>query len=77
MVNLGLIGTAKGWKVVVGGCAGSSPRIAQLLAQELDIGEAIDLVDQVITLYKKHQKKERIGKMIESMGGIDAFEAEL
>ncbi len=75
--DLGLIGTPKGWKVVIGGSAGSSPRIAQLLAQELDNGEAINLVDKVITLYKSHQKKQRIGKMIESLGGIDAFEAKL
>ena len=75
--DLGWIGTPKGWKVVIGGSAGSSPRIAQLLAQELDEGKAMDLVDKVITLYKKHDKKQRIGKMIESLGGIDAFEAKL
>ena len=75
--DLGLIGTPKGWKIVIGGSAGASPRIAQLLAQELDDGEAMDLIDQVITLYKTHPKKQRIGKVIESMGGIDAFEAEL
>ena len=75
--DLGLIGTPHGWRLVVGGCAGVMPRIAQLLAKDLDDNAAIDLAGKVIARYQKHPKKERIGKMIESMGGIDAFQEEL
>ena len=39
--DLGLIGSSKGWKVVVGGSVGASPRVAQLLAQDLDNGQVL------------------------------------
>jgi NAD(P)H-nitrite reductase large subunit len=74
--DLGLIGTPKGWKVAVGGSAGASPRVAHLLAQDLDDGQTLKICDQVISYYKNSDTKKRIGKIISDMG-IEAFKNEL
>ncbi len=74
--DIGLIGTKKGWKVVVGGNSGSKPRIAQLLAEGLSDDEAIELVKKVIDRFKEHKKPQRIGKLINDIG-IDRFKKEI
>jgi len=70
--DVGLIGTAKGWRLLVGGCASSRPRIGQVLAENLSDEEALSLVDKVITYYKNQGKKQRLGAMIDEIG-FDAF----
>ncbi len=75
--DLGLIGTPKGWTLVVGGSAASRPQIAEALKKELTDDDALSLIEKVISRYRKHPKKERIGKMIRSMGGVDTFLNEL
>jgi NAD(P)H-nitrite reductase len=74
--DVGLIGTSKGWRVVVGGCAGAKPRIAQVLAENLNDEEAIDLVDRIINYYRAHAKKQRLGEFIEEIG-FEKFKAEV
>lgn len=73
--DLGLIGTPKGWKIVVGGCAGALPMIAQAVADGLNDEQAIEVIDKIISYYKKHYKKERIGKLISNIG-IESFKKE-
>ncbi|MGH2272783.1 NAD(P)/FAD-dependent oxidoreductase [Anaerohalosphaeraceae bacterium U12dextr] len=72
--DVALIGTAKGWKVMVGGNGGARPRLAQELAKDVSTEEALAIVDQVIQYYKTHadKKHRRIGVMIDEMG-LDAF----
>ena len=74
--DLGLIGTLKGWKVVVGGNAGASPQIAQLLCEGLDDQQVLDLADKIISCYEKHDKKERLGRFISRIG-INALKKEV
>ncbi len=74
--DIGLIGTKKGWKIVVGGNSGSRPRIAQLLADGLTDNEALELVKKVIDRFKEHTKPQRIGKLINDIG-IDRFKKEI
>lgn len=71
--DVGLFGTAKGWKLLVGGCGGARPRIAELLAESLDDDQALDLIDKVIEYFKANGKpKERLGRTIERLG-MDAL----
>jgi len=72
--DVALIGTAKGWKVMVGGNGGARPRLAQELAKDVSTEEALAIVDQVIHYYKAHadKKHRRIGVMVDEMG-LDAF----
>lgn len=74
--DLGLIGSAKGWKVVVGGSAGASARIAELLIQDLDDQQVLQVCERVIFYYKNLDKRQRLGKIISDMG-LDAFIKEL
>jgi NAD(P)H-nitrite reductase large subunit len=74
--DVGLIGTSKGWKLLVGGSSGVKPMIGQVLAENLSDEEALDLVDKVISYYKAHGKKQRLGEFINEIG-FDKFKAEL
>ncbi|MCD6561773.1 MAG: NAD(P)/FAD-dependent oxidoreductase [Deltaproteobacteria bacterium] len=73
--DIGFIGTAKGWKIVVGGNAASKPMIAQVLAKDLSDDDALVLVEKVIEGYKKHTKPQRLGKLISEIG-LEEFKKE-
>jgi len=70
--DLGLMGTAKGWKVLVGGNAARKPRLGEVLAEGLSDDEAMALVDKVISYYKANAEKQRIGEFIDEIG-FDKF----
>lgn len=74
--DLGLIGTSKGWKLLVGGCSGLKPRIGQVLADNLSDDEVMNLVEKIINYYKAHAKKQRLGEFIDEIG-FDRFKAEI
>lgn len=66
--DLGLMGTAKGWRVLAGGNAARKPRLAQVIGEELSEEEALALVDRVIKYYRANAKKQRLGEFIEEIG---------
>ena len=67
--DIGLVGTPKGWRVLVGGCGGAMPRIAEVLAQRLNTDDALALLDKIVEYYRDNAKpKERIGRMIQRLG---------
>ncbi|WP_394356948.1 NAD(P)/FAD-dependent oxidoreductase [Candidatus Methanocrinis natronophilus] len=66
--DLGLMGTAKGWTVLVGGNAARKPRLGVVLAEALSDEEALALADKVIKYYKANAEKKRLGEFIEEIG---------
>jgi NAD(P)H-nitrite reductase large subunit len=75
--DVGLIGKANGWTLVIGGNVGAKPRIAQELVDTLNDEQALEKISQVITYYKENaQKGERLGKMIDRIG-FDSVKAAL
>lgn len=66
--DLGLMGTAKGWTVLVGGNAARKPRLGVVLAEALSDEEALALADKVIKYYKANAEKQRLGEFIEEIG---------
>lgn len=67
--DIGLVGSPKGWRVLVGGNGGMNPRLADTLAQRIESDQAVNLVEKMIEYYKANaQPKERMGKMIERLG---------
>ena len=73
--DVGLVGMAKGWKVVVGGNGGGKARLSQELAKDLTDDQALELVDKIIAYYKANGKPhQRIGAMIDKMG-FEQFKA--
>src|SRR5512137_1319209 len=74
--DVGLIGTSKGWRLLVGGCSAGKPRIGQMLAENLSDEEALALIDKVVHYYKDHAKKQRLGEFIEEIG-FDKFKQDV
>ncbi|NIA08809.1 MAG: NAD(P)/FAD-dependent oxidoreductase [Nitrospiraceae bacterium] len=74
--DIGLIGAKKGWKLVVGGSAGSRPTIAQVLAEGLTDDEALDLIKRVIDRFEIHTRPQRLGRLISEIG-IDTLKKDI
>lgn len=67
--DIGLIGTKKGWTIVVGGNSGGNPRIADILAEELTFDEAFEQVGKFIAYYQENgEKKRRTARFVEKLG---------
>ncbi|HWR06997.1 NAD(P)/FAD-dependent oxidoreductase [Sporomusa sp.] len=67
--DLGIMGTPKGYTVMIGGNAGIKPRLANVLAENVPQEDVIPLVDKIVNYYKEHAKSyERLGNMIERLG---------
>jgi len=70
MVNdIGVMGTAKGFTVYVGGNGGITPRLAEKLIEHQTAEQVLHLVDQIMDYYKANaQTNERIGKFMDRVG---------
>ena len=72
--DLGLVGAAKGWRVLAGGFgSGLKPRLADLIATDLTDAEALAAAPGLVQ--EKNQKK-RLGRIIDDIG-LDTFKTEL
>lgn len=72
--DVGLVGTVKGWMVLVGGNGGAKPRLAQELVRDLSTEQAMTILDKVVQYYKTHadKKHRRLGMLIDEIG-FEAF----
>ena len=66
--DIGLIGTKKGWNVLVGGNAGIKPRLGNLIAENLSYEEVLNLMGNIIDYYKENEDEKRLGKFIDHLG---------
>lgn len=67
--DVGLIGTPKGFHVLIGGNAGMKARLANVLQEHVPADSVLELVDKVVLYYKENAKNyERMGSMIERIG---------
>lgn len=72
--DIALVGFGKGWKLLVGGNGGAIPRLAVELAKDLDDDQALEYIARVVEFYQKNARPhQRMGMMIERMGGFDEF----
>ncbi|GAB6265654.1 MAG: NAD(P)/FAD-dependent oxidoreductase [Methanothrix sp.] len=74
--DIGLIGTAKGWRLLVGGSSGVKPRLGTLLAENLSDDEVFSYIDKIVNFYRDHAKKQRLGDFIEEIG-FETFKKEI
>jgi NAD(P)H-nitrite reductase large subunit len=74
--DIGVMGTPKGYTVMVGGNAAIKPRLADVIADELSEDEVLQLVDKIISFCKTNGSKHRLGRVIDEMG-IDSFKKEI
>lgn len=71
--DIGVAGTLKGWRILVGGNAGPRPRLGDLLVDNVpDEAAVLEIVARVIDFYKSSPQQGRLGKIIEEIG-IDSF----
>jgi NAD(P)H-nitrite reductase large subunit len=67
--DLGLVGKAKGWTILVGGNAASRARIGTTLCENLSSEEALATCARVIAYFKENGKKgERLGRLLDRVG---------
>ncbi|HEY3424384.1 MAG TPA: NAD(P)/FAD-dependent oxidoreductase [Negativicutes bacterium] len=67
--DLGIMGTPKGYTIMIGGNGGMKARIADVLVQNVAPADVLPLVDKIMTYYKDTaNNNERFGKMIERLG---------
>lgn len=71
--DFGVIATANGWNLYVGGNGGATPRHADLLAQDLNDAELIRLIDRFLMFYiRTADRLERTSTWLERIpGGLD------
>ncbi|MEV2228140.1 nitrite reductase large subunit NirB [Streptomyces phaeochromogenes] len=71
--DFGIIATANGWNLYVGGNGGATPRHADLLAQDLSDAELIQLIDRFLMFYiRTADRLERTSTWLERIpGGLD------
>lgn len=73
--DVGLYGKKEGWVLTVGGKGTGRPRLADVLAEDIDSDTAVRLIEKVIGFYKENAKKvERLGAMIDRLG-LDSLKA--
>ena len=71
--DIGVLGTSKGWRILVGGNAGPRPRFGELLVDNLPDEEAVlEMVARVVAFYQNSPEEGRLGRLVEKMG-IDSF----
>jgi len=67
--DLGLVGKAKGWTILVGGNAAARARIGATLCEGLSGAETLATCARIITYFKENGKKgERIGRFLDRVG---------
>jgi NAD(P)H-nitrite reductase large subunit len=75
--DIGLIGTPKGWKMLVGGTCGLQTRKGIELARDLSDNQVIYYINKILDYYKNENKTEkRMGGFIDSIG-FDKFSRDI
>ncbi len=66
--DIGLIGTPKGWKMLVGGTCGLQVKKGKLIAKNLSNDEVIQYISKILDYYKEKNIGKRMGAFIEKIG---------
>lgn len=75
--DIGIMGTPKGYTVMIGGNAGIKPRLADKLLENVAPAQVPALVDKIIRYYQENAKpRERMSRMVDRLG-IDKIRQDL
>jgi NAD(P)H-nitrite reductase large subunit len=73
--DIGIMGKKKGWTVTFGGSSTRSPRVGDVIAEDLGNEEVKKLLDRCLSFYSENaKKKERSARFIARIG-IETFKA--
>ena len=70
--DIGLIGTPRGWKLLVGGTCGLQTKKGKLLAENLSDNQAMSYIEKILDYYTESCIEKRMGGFIEQVG-FDIF----
>jgi len=71
--DISLFGKKSGWTLMAGGIGSKKPRLADVVAEDLDDLQALERIERIIAFYAENgQKNERLGRMIDRLG-LDAL----
>jgi NAD(P)H-nitrite reductase large subunit len=74
--DIGLVASARGWKLYFGGVAVGAPAPGVLLGSDLSHEQVLELVTRGLAFYRENGKKrERIGAMVQRLGHEAVAEA--
>jgi NAD(P)H-nitrite reductase large subunit len=66
--DIGLVGTSKGWRLLVGGNGGAKARLSRELVRDLSDEQALELTERIVEYYKNNAKPhQRLGAMLGKM----------
>jgi len=75
--DIGIMGTPKGYTLMVGGNAGLKPRLGDKIATQLEPDQVMSLVEKIINWYRENGKRnERIGELVDRIG-LDKFKQDI
>jgi len=75
--DFGLIGDTNGFRLLVGGNIGATPRFADEIAANIKEEDVLDVLEKILSYYRENANKgERFGKMIVRLG-LDTVKAGL
>lgn len=67
--DIGLIGSPKGWHLMLGGNGGSQPRLSRRLLEHIaDEEQALSAVERLLDWFSAQERKCRLGKLVEEVG---------
>jgi len=66
--DIGLIGTPKGWRMLVGGTCGLQTKKGQLMAKDLSDDQVINYISKILDYYKERGIEKRMGAFIDKIG---------
>ncbi len=73
--DLGILATARGWMLTIGGNGGAKPGVGEVIAQDLTEEELLALLDKVYQYFQENKNgKERTIRTVERLG-IDHLKA--
>ncbi len=68
LCEVGVIGTIRGWRLLVGGCSGPSPALGFEAAEDLNDEQVLEMIEKTLKLYTENAKKrQRLRGWIDSM----------
>lgn len=75
--DIGVMGTPKGWRIMVGGNAGARPRLGDVLVDNVQgEEEVLAIIARIIELYRNWPQEQRLGRIVEEIG-IERFRQEV
>lgn len=67
--DIGLIGSPKGWHLMIGGNGGSQPRLSRRLLEHIPTKEeALAAIERLLDWFAAQDRKCRMGKLVEEIG---------